>query len=637
VAQGKETENPNIDLVGLTLLTIGGGFLIFLVVLFLFPLLVIGWVLTQLVLGTCFDFKETYQLKRWGPWGLLSLVMLYYLFWGSPWAFMDSFWRGIVFTFFDGEVKTLIEGGVGILNKFLPRNFEVTRVTGHGLRVYLWCAWFLILPTTAWMIYFKTIPFPKSPGSFGFFKEGFLKKPFELSDDQIRHHVHVLGASGFGKSVLMNHLVASLVRRKKGFMLVDLKADIETIRHVMGVCKEAHRLKDIQLFSCSDSKISSYYNVLKRGSANQLKDHIMGAFNWSEEYYKNETSSIILKILRSLVYVRDHKDRNIHLGTLLSCLKTPDELVKIKSLLPESEQVLQEELEEVDRYLRDRDLYKNLQGVRSQLEGILLSDFGERLMPQKGFREIDIIEATKKQEIIYFLLDSRRYSDSAKALGRMILGDLKATSSEIDALQQKEDRKNFTVIIDEFSDLASEEFLGFLDRARSSGLGIIMAHQEISDLKKVSPEMAMRLMQLTSTTIAFLTKLSDSAEAISSIAGTKSSLKSTERVDSLFGFNIPTGQKSVREVEEFKIHPNLLKNLNVGEAVVVGKYPKAYSGLVQIFAPEKSNLTYKEFEELMKIHRSHIQGTGENKEGSARNCYEIKNHEKDSVNKQLEW
>ena len=71
----------------------------------------------------------------------------------------------------------------------------------------------------------------------------------------------------------------------------------------------------------------------------------------------------------------------------------------------------------------------------------------------------------------------------------------------------------FGVIVDEFADMASEDFIGFLDRARSSKIGITVAHQEIADLSKVSPEFARRLMNSTSTLFAFLQKLPDDIDA----------------------------------------------------------------------------------------------------------------------------
>nr|BFD69043.1 hypothetical protein HAGR004_40650 [Bdellovibrio sp. HAGR004] len=257
-------------------------------------------------------------------------------------------------------------------------------------------------------------------------------------------------------------------------------------------------------------------------------------------------------------------------------------------------------LEEVDRYLRDKDLYKNLQGLRTQLEAILLTDFGPKLCPSPECKTIDIYEAVKNTEIIYFLLDSRRYSESAKSLGRMILEDLKAASGEIDGTISPAKRQAFNIIIDEFADMASDDFISFLDRARSSGMGTVVAHQEISDLKRISPETADRLMHLTSTTVSFLTKLPGSAEAISGMAGTRTTWKVTEKAQHMFGLIFKSGDISLREVEEFNLHPNELKKLGVGDAVAIAKYPVATSGIVKINPPEKLNLSEEEFQTILK-------------------------------------
>ena len=53
------------------------------------------------------------------------------------------------------------------------------------------------------------------------------------------------------------------------------------------------------------------------------------------------------------------------------------------------------------------------------------------------------------------------------------------------------------MIIDEFADLAQEDFIGFLNRASSSRMSVVVAHQEICDLQRISPEFASRLMGKT--------------------------------------------------------------------------------------------------------------------------------------------
>ncbi|MGE3760131.1 MAG: TraM recognition domain-containing protein, partial [Pseudobdellovibrionaceae bacterium] len=243
---------------------------------------------------------------------------------------------------------------------------------------------------------------------------------------------------------------------------------------------------------------------------------------------------------------------------------------------------------------------KALQGLKSQLESLLLSDFGHLLRAFDG--GIDLFAAIRRQKIVYLLLDSRTYGESSRALGKLILQDLKAASARVDNEIPKQERKPFAVIVDEFADMATEDFVGFLDRARSSKVGVVVAHQEIADLSRVSPEFALRLMNSTSTLFAFLQKMPDSSELIAGVAGTRKTREVTEQAETdwLFGER-KTGMKSIKEVDEFVIHPNVIRSLNVGECVMVQKYPSSKSAVVRV-KPEANNyLTNKEVLDTLRV------------------------------------
>lgn len=177
---------------------------------------------------------------------------------------------------------------------------------------------------------------------------------------------------------------------------------------------------------------------------------------------------------------------------------------------------------------------------------------------------------------------ARRYSETAKTIGRFILQDLKAASARVDAEVPKNERQHFSVVIDEFADLAQEDFIGFLDRARSSKMSVVVAHQEICDLQRISPEFAGRLMGNTSSLYAFLQKRPESAEMISGMAGTRTVWKQTMQTERFGFFQVESGGGSKREVEEFMIHPNLIKTLRVGKCVCIKKYPKSRAYLLDV-------------------------------------------------------
>lgn len=434
-------------------------------------------------------------------------------------------------------------------------------------------------------------------------EKGKPNKRIQLTDDQLNHHVHIVGASGFGKSVLLSHVIKNRIQSGGGVFFVDLKADFETIRQVVSTAKAAGREDDLRIFSCGNPEISHPYNAIGSGTANQLKDRVMGALNWSEEFYKNEASSFLLKILRGLTLLRDRLGQTFDLGTILTCITDQNQIVRIIDDLPKTETQVRDELEGLHRHLAKPENVKALQGLKSQLESLLLSDFGHLLRAHDG--GIDLFEAIRHQKIVYLLLDSRTYGESSRALGKIILQDLKAASARVDNEIPRAERKPFAVIVDEFADMATEDFVGFLDRARSSKIGVVVAHQEIADLSRLSPEFARRLMNSTSTLFAFLQKLPDSSELIAGVAGTRKTREVTEQaeMDWLFGER-KTGMKSIKEVDEFVVHPNVIRSLNVGECVMVQKYPSSKSAVVRV-KPEVNNyLSSEEVQDTLRTMKS---------------------------------
>jgi len=409
---------------------------------------------------------------------------------------------------------------------------------------------------------------------------GSLWRKEELSEGQLNHHVHVVGASGFGKTVFLSHIIKQRIEQGKGLLFIDLKADMDTILKFTKYVAESNRLEDLRIFSLTEKDMSLPYNLVLDGTATQLRDRIINSLNWSEEYYKNQSSSFLLKLLILLCWVRDHRKKGFHLGTVLDCVSDIKKLTELGNELPIHEMKLKSYAQSLKEFLESKEHYNSLQGLRTQLESIILSDFGGLISTNDP--GIDLFEAVRTDKIIFIFLDTRRYSETAKAIGRFILQDLKAVSARIDAEIPKGERKPFSVIIDEFADLAQEDFIGFLDRARSSKMSVVVAHQEICDLQRISPEFAGRLMGNTSTLYAFLQKRPESAEIISGMAGTRSVWKTTKQTERFGFFDMESGTGTKREVEEFIIHPNLIKSLRVGKCVCIKKYPESRAYLVEV-------------------------------------------------------
>jgi type IV secretory pathway TraG/TraD family ATPase VirD4 len=395
----------------------------------------------------------------------------------------------------------------------------------------------------------------------------------KLTEAELNHHVHIVGASGYGKTVLISQMIEQQIAQGKGLMFIDLKGDIETLDKLTSFVQNNNRQNDLLIFSLTDQNISANYNLISNGTATQLRDKIMLSFDWSEEFYKNQAGSYLLKLLLGLVYLRDYQNIKFDLGTILKASESTEYLQDLMALIPAIEKDSLFAMQSCLGFLNDKSNYQSLQGLRSQLESLVYADFGK--MIRHSETGISLFEAINQNKIIFIFLDSRRYGETARSVGKFILQDLKMVSGRIDAEIKKHYRKPFSVIIDEFADLAQEDFIGFLDRARSSKMSVVVAHQEICDLQRISPEFAGRLMGNTSTLYAFLQKRPESAEMISGMAGTRTVWKQTIQTERFGFFQIESGNGSKREVEEFVIHPNAIKGLRVGKCVCIKKYPHA--------------------------------------------------------------
>jgi type IV secretory pathway TraG/TraD family ATPase VirD4 len=390
----------------------------------------------------------------------------------------------------------------------------------------------------------------------------------------------VVGASGYGKSVLLSKIIKDRIQRGKGLLFIDLKADRETIAQVKQYCGDSSRGSDLKIFSISNPDISNSYNPFLEGTANQIRDRMIGALEWSEEFYKQSSSSHLLKVLRFLCWRRDEQGTSFHVKDILDLISRSDTVELYLDGIDPAPAEIQVLASDLMAFFESRERVNALMGIRCQLESLVESDFSRLLTSEES--DISLFDDINAGKIVYMLLDSRRYGESARVMGKLILGDLKAASSRIDSEVEKRNRKSFNVIVDEFADLATNDFLAFLDRARSAKIGVVMAHQELGDLKRVSGEFAQRLMGNTSTLYAFLQKNPDSAETISQIAGTKEQVEYTSQMERQGFWHVATGAMSARVVEAFRVHPNQIKSLSVGRCVVLGQMPRQRAVCVKI-------------------------------------------------------
>src|SRR5205823_1960271 len=132
-------------------------------------------------------------------------------------------------------------------------------------------------------------------------------------------------------------------------------------------------------------------------------------------------------------------------------------------------------------------------------------------------------------------------------------------------------RRPFSLYIDEARHAVYDGFVGLITQCRSAGIGLVLATQSPLDFKTGADDGVMRaITQNTNAKLFFRQVDHDSAEFCANLAGTVDSVSRTTQLidEGLFGPE-KSGVYSEREVKEYLAHPDRLKRLPTGRALLI--------------------------------------------------------------------
>ena len=394
--------------------------------------------------------------------------------------------------------------------------------------------------------------------------------PVYLPDDLRLEHVQIVGATGRGKtkSVIIPWLVKDFSAAKK-IILIDGKGDLSLRDDLYAYIGKDW--SEVVHFNMDDVLAPSTTNPLKFGTAQQITDRIFASFSFEDEFYRGLQYDTCLKIVSLLREV----DGEVTFRAIHKCL-TDDDFLSEKSKATKNE-VLRQSIERLISQPRNA-RFENHMGLITQIgpfaDGELAGLVNGPVQAKKFMSISQLLLHTPNYRMILISLPTLSYQAAGKALGKMLLQELAWAVGE---RQQGVDRGFTSVYLDEFSSFAYEEFVQILNKARSAGVALHLSHQSMGDLWSVSKEFGDIVN--TNTNVKVLLGLNDpeAADYFASHIGTRTVEKLTERAKDkgFWGRRLEkSGDLSMREVEQYIIHPNQLKNLAPGEGVIVTRTPE---------------------------------------------------------------
>ncbi|GHJ35463.1 type IV secretory system conjugative DNA transfer family protein [Streptomyces sp. TS71-3] len=305
------------------------------------------------------------------------------------------------------------------------------------------------------------------------------RRPVGLHVADARHHLHVMGATGSGKSTLIANLALDDVRQRRGVIVIDPKGDLVTdlLRRLPDTCADR-----LVLIDPDDPHTPPCLNVLDGTDIDVVVDNITGIFRRIfTAFWGPRTDDLMRAACLTLL---KHRQRTHQLVTLAD----------VPRLLGESSYRLRIVPALKDPVLRGFwDWYESMSEpsraavvgpVMNKLRAFLLRDFARRTIAA-GPSTFDLSHILNGGILLARLPKGALGEETARLLGSFIVaGTWQAAAarartperSRIDATLSIDEAHNFLTLPYPLEDMLAE--------ARGYRLSMLLAHQHLAQLPR---------------------------------------------------------------------------------------------------------------------------------------------------------
>lgn len=407
-------------------------------------------------------------------------------------------------------------------------------------------------------------------------------RPVSLSATAFRTHGVVIGPTGVGKTQALERIIYAFTGAPASRQLhlpvvvIDMKADPELAATLAAIAKQTSR----QFHHVTVDAMGSTYNPLAGLTADEMSDALYEALFAADKslnmHYATLSRRLLQQACRVCVDLADARVARVGGGTWQISLEDVADLLSINTLRSVTPLVSPTVAASLTRYLGDLEAAKNegdVGDVRDRVSVIVDTAAG-RALDATGFT---MEHAIRAGDIVCFSLDAAGAPQTARTIGTLAVQDLCATFGRL-ARDGWGKTHMCPVILDEFSALGTPRVADLYARARSAGGAVLLATQDLdADLEAVSAQFAASVRTNANVWLVLRQTRGEAADAIARDIGSRLAWKETVQVeddwDALGGMHAASGVGSLREVDEFILHPNDIKSLPQGGAYLVVKVP----------------------------------------------------------------
>ena len=407
-------------------------------------------------------------------------------------------------------------------------------------------------------------------------------RPVTLDATAFRTHGVVIGPTGVGKTQALERVIYGVTGAPAArelhlpAVVIDMKADPGLAATLAAIATQTGR----QFHHVTADATGTSYNPLAGLTADEMSDALYETLFAADKnvnlHYATLSRRLLQQACRVCVDLADARVARVGGGTWTISLDDVADLLNLDTLRSVNPYLSPSVSASLTRYLADLDASKNegdVGDVRDRV-AVIVDTAAGRALDATGFQ---LEQAIRAGDIVCFSLDAAGAPQTARTIGTLAVQDLCATFGRLARDEWGKTHMCLTVL-DEFSALGTPRVADLYARARSAGGAVLLATQDLdADLEAVSPQFAASVRTNANVWLVLRQTRGEAADAIARDIGSRLAWKETLQVeddwDALGGMHAASGVGSLREVDEFILHPNDIKSLPQGGAYLVVKVP----------------------------------------------------------------
>lgn len=326
-----------------------------------------------------------------------------------------------------------------------------------------------------------------------------------MPTEMLKTHMHVVGATGLGKSFFLEGIIKDLILQGRGVCLIDPHGDLyhrvfDFCAHVHGVAPELGLADRVIPFDIAEKQQLLGFNPVQRNARIKIYQVVamMEAVRkcWGQGSFQ-ETPRLARWLFNTLYAVVDSGTTFLQTYDLVN--PNPNQFrqeitrrITNPRIRAEWEHLAQ--IKSPER--REERVESCLNRIRPFLEHPTIRGILGQTTKTINF---DSVLSGQKILLVNLARQNVMSDDDRHLLGTLLVNELLTATFS----RQQGEREPFYLFIDEFQNFVTKDICEILDGGRKFGLHLVLAHQHFNQLKQKDPEVYYSTLTNARTKVVF--------------------------------------------------------------------------------------------------------------------------------------